>query len=337
MGFFDDLDRFANEVEKAFRGKPEALMLKSCKKCSFYKRGYCTQTSPPTRILSEYYAQGCIYYTTSLPVVGVNNINTWQDAENLDATHGYTSYIWIPDETLQIKLLKLHVYAEKFRAFSKSALGGGACEPTSSEGGACVPTTTENTKFYSGKLPTAIDTKYTIYDYHATSGPSSIDYADIPIMGDCPDGHGVCAQVDDETIGYADIYHTHDPNIDMEQFYAITNYSDVVLAQGAHDHDVNIPNHTHTVTIPNHTHPIEYGIYEEAIAGRTLSAKLYDPDDVLLKDFGVIVTGEDDLILDLSDYFETLQYGMFRLELTASSRLRARLIYYELCVMSAVS
>jgi len=264
MSFFDGLERFASEVEKFFRGKPEALKLKSCKKCSFYKRGYCTQTSPPTRVLSEYYAQGCIYYTTSLPVVGVNIKNTWQDAENLDATHGYTSYIWIPDETLNIKLLKLHIYAEKFRAYSKGA----------SSGGGTTETTTENTKIYGNKI--LVET----------------------IIG-------------------------HDSG------YLIETFMDACyLAQGAHDH---------SVTIPNHTHPIEYSIYEEAITGRTLSAKLYDPEDNLLKDFGVITTGEDDLILDLSDYFETLQHGMFRLELTASGRLRSRLIYYELCVMSAVN
>ena len=35
------------------------------------------------------------------------NKNTWQDAENLDDTHGYTSYIWIPEETLTYGMYKL--------------------------------------------------------------------------------------------------------------------------------------------------------------------------------------------------------------------------------------
>ena len=52
--------------------------------------------------------------------------NTWQDAENLDNTHGYITYIWILEETYKVDVMKLHVYSEKFRAHSKSALAGGA-------------------------------------------------------------------------------------------------------------------------------------------------------------------------------------------------------------------
>jgi len=111
-----------------------------------------------------------------------------------------------------------------------------------------------------------------------------------------------------------------------------------------HTHDVAIGtvtsasgggSHSHDVDLPDHTHPIDFGIYEEAITGRTLSAALYDPNGNLVHDFGVVTTGEDDEILDLSPYFETLQYGTWRLELTASGRLRARLLYYELCKMYA--
>lgn len=69
MGFFDD---FASEIEKFLKGKPEmAVKLRSCKNCSFYKRNYCTQTTPPTKILSEYYAQGCIYYGTEQVTTGL--------------------------------------------------------------------------------------------------------------------------------------------------------------------------------------------------------------------------------------------------------------------------
>jgi len=68
MGFFDDLNRFAQDIRKSL--KPEEIIkLKSCKNCNYYRKGYCTQTSPPTHILSEYYAQGCIYYTTEEAVI----------------------------------------------------------------------------------------------------------------------------------------------------------------------------------------------------------------------------------------------------------------------------
>ena len=71
MSFFDDLQRFAEGVEKFLKGKPEGKFLKSCKNCTFYKRGYCTQTPTPTKILSEYMAQGCIYYATEQITTGL--------------------------------------------------------------------------------------------------------------------------------------------------------------------------------------------------------------------------------------------------------------------------
>lgn len=87
MSFFDGLERFAGEVEKFFKDKPEVLKLKSCKKCSYYRKGYCTQTSPPTKVLSEYYAHGCLYYTTEAPVIGkdVTELATKADVASMKA------------------------------------------------------------------------------------------------------------------------------------------------------------------------------------------------------------------------------------------------------------
>jgi len=198
--------------------------------------------------------------------------NTWQDAENLDDVHGYKSYIWIPEETFQVRIMKLHVYAEKFRAHSRAAASGGG--HTSS------------------------------YEAGAASGSHT---------------HVIATKTEDRLTGWADA-HQH------SYFDVMPDY---LFGAGLHTH----PDHAHLVY--DHTHPIDFGIYEEDIAGRTLSAKLYDPDGVLLKDFGVVTTGEADVILDLSPYFETLKYGMYYLELTASARLRARLVFYELCLMYA--
>lgn len=61
-------------LEETIQKETEALkkvlsprFLKSCKDCGYHVKQngllYCTQTSPPTSVLSEYYAQGCIYYT----------------------------------------------------------------------------------------------------------------------------------------------------------------------------------------------------------------------------------------------------------------------------------
>jgi len=87
MSFFNNLERFAGEVEKFFKGKSEALNLRSCKNCPYHKdvNGvlYCTQTSPPTRILSEYYAQGCIYYGAEQPVSGLMTKTEREDYKSL--------------------------------------------------------------------------------------------------------------------------------------------------------------------------------------------------------------------------------------------------------------
>ena len=70
MSFFDSLERFANDLVKKL--SPEEIVnLKSCKNCTFYKKGYCTQTPVPTKILSEFYAQGCIYYATEQITTGL--------------------------------------------------------------------------------------------------------------------------------------------------------------------------------------------------------------------------------------------------------------------------
>ena len=71
MSFFDSLSNFASEIEKALRGKPKlALKLRSCKACFYGKKfPYCTKSSPPTRILSEYWAQGCLNYTPEQPTI----------------------------------------------------------------------------------------------------------------------------------------------------------------------------------------------------------------------------------------------------------------------------
>ncbi|MBA7483240.1 hypothetical protein ES707_18751 [subsurface metagenome] len=129
--------------------------------------------------------------------------------------------------------------------------------------------------------------------------------------------------------------HTHE--ISGQTATAVGNHTHGM----AHTHEISgqtataVGTHTHDVTLEDHTHALDFGIYEESIAGRTLSAILYDPDGNELKDFGVLLTGEDSDIVDLTDYFETLSYGMYKMVLSASGRLRARLIFYELCKMYA--
>ena len=295
--------------------------------------------------------------------VYVNTKNTWQDAENLDDAHGYTSYMWIPEEMFSVKIMKLHVYAEKFRAHSKAAktatpshthdvvigaktsAGGGAHSHsvTGATSTSVKPDHTHNVVIgtktsYGGGVhkhvigayqlgaPPAADAKVILMDYNEAA---------------CQYVYAYKISVNDPYTGTT-AAHTHDVNIGTPTSesggasHAHSVSGQTASAVGTHTHSVNYGTKTSESGAGAHGHDIDYGIYEEAITGRTLSAKLYDPKDNLLKDFGVITTGEEDVILDLSEYFETLKYGMYRLELTASGRIRARLVYYELGIMFAM-
>jgi len=286
--------------------------------------------------------------------------NTWQDAENLDDTHGYVSYVWIPEETFKVDVLKLHVWAEKFRAHSKAALAGGAVVVTSGAssitttvgGGAHSHTVTGATSSYvtpSHTHDVAIGTKTSasggahahMWGWYAQSSPysgNSRGYQAWDINANRNREFNLTVLDDMDMYTDTTWAHTHDVVIGTVTsasgggYHAHTVSGQTAEAVTAHSHGME---HTHQVTLTDHTHGIDFGIYEEAITGRTLSAILYDPSGNLVKDFGVVCTGEDSVILDLSEYFETLQYGTWRLELTASGRLRARLLYYELCKMYA--
>jgi len=243
--------------------------------------------------------------------------------------------------------MKLHVYAEKFRAHSKAALAGGAGLVTSK---ATLPSHTHDVSI--GTKTSVSGGRHSHSVSGVTSGASGSHRHEIlHYMDDVPtpaterryEGYfegAVMAEVDIES----------GANRNMETYEQAADHSHTVSGQtaeaaGSHTHDVNVGvvtsesgggSHTHDVDIPDHTHDIDYGIYEEDVAGRTLSAKLYDPDGNLVHDFGVITTGEDDETIDLSSYFSNLKYGMYKLTLEASGRIRVRLVFYELCVMYAI-
>ena len=233
----------------------------------------------------------------------VGTKNTWQDAENLDATLGYTSYIWIPEEVYKIKTLKLHVYAEQFRAYSKATKTATPSHAHSVSGQTAESSGSHSHVVNNVWEPTSkVCPSVTQMRAHSHTGVTK-DYDSTSDTGGSQ-GHS----------------HSYYRTEDLE-------------TGGVHSHAVSGVTSGSGAGV--HGHDIDYGIYEEGIAGKTLSAKLYDPDGNLLKDLGVVTTGEDDVELDLSDYFETLKYGTYELRLTASGRLRVRLVYYELGIMFA--
>jgi len=272
--------------------------------------------------------------------------NTWQDAENLDEEHGYVSYIWIPEETFKIDVLKLAVFTEKFRAYSKAALSRDLGVKTTGPSGGhwhsvSGATTTVVTPSHTHKINIGVKTSSSAGEHkHKMFGFLSDTPGGFSLKQfNCTNQIGLLTSVDLYAQSSEALYtreaagaHTHNVEIGT-----VTSEA----GGGAHSHKVSgqttstVDDHTHDVPIGSHDHEIDFGIYEEDITGRTLSAKLYDPDGNLVKDFGVICMGEGAVTLDLTDYFEVLKYGFWRLELSASGRMRVRLLYYELCKMYA--
>ena len=268
--------------------------------------------------LSDYLRNGGVPRYRDLPDYWqglVTNVkNTWQDAENLDDAHGYTSYIWIPEETYSVVVMKLAVFTEKFRAYSKSALAGGGTVVTST-----VVTPSHTHDVHIGAETTTSEQEHRHYISTEIYEGSITPDGYMRIRG-IDDDYRVLVPVKIEGSGWVSTYESADPHSHTVNFGTKTTAS----GGGSHSHDVDIP---------DHTHDIDFGIYEEDITGRTLSAKLYDPDGNLLHDFGTILTGEGNVTLDLTGYFATLKYGFYRVELSASGRMRVRLVFYELCRM----
>ncbi|GAJ13876.1 unnamed protein product, partial [marine sediment metagenome] len=201
----------------------------------------------------------------------VPNKNTWQDAENIDQTHPYISYIWIPEETQSVQIMKAHIWAEKFRAYSKGAAAGGATVVASASGGKSHAHTVDyGTKTSVG----GGEHRHMMFDY----------------LNDIVDGvdrHYICKDV---AGALSHVYIRADEAEDLYSIETVVDHTHNVVI-GADTSTYVTPSHTHNVTIPNHTHNITYGIYEEAIAGKKLSAALYDKDGNLLHNFAVIITG----------------------------------------------
>ena len=67
MGLIEDLKKGLAKITEVDARKGQ---FRSCEGCSFFKKGYCTQVQPPSRILNVYEAQLCIYYTPETATTG---------------------------------------------------------------------------------------------------------------------------------------------------------------------------------------------------------------------------------------------------------------------------
>lgn len=136
MSFFDSLNRFVSGLLK-----PEVVKLRSCKNCYFCRKfPVCTQTSPPTRILTEYQAQGCLFYTVEQPVVTSEVEDLMREAKYLEAINqliGFdnTLVMGASDDWLLVKTIVMENFDNKTMSkftftIKVCALGIGAIKVT---------------------------------------------------------------------------------------------------------------------------------------------------------------------------------------------------------------
>ena len=262
--------------------------------------------------------------------VYVNTKNTWQDAENLDELHGYKSYMWIPEETFKVKLMKLHVYAEKFRAYSKAAK---ETLPSHSHTLKLLTTTSLGGGDHSHSVTGTTSTSESAHKHpygtvYLGTPPEPNGYLYVVLQSGFP-----AAEIPCHVSVEGDVF-----TVDYPEAHAHSVSGQTAVYVGKHTHTVDFTAKTTDDGGGTHGHDIDYGIWEEEedMSERTLSAILYDPKGNPLKEWDPLTTGEMDIILDLTEYFKDLKYGMYRLELEASGRIRVRLVYYELGIMFAM-
>lgn len=161
---------------------------------------------------------------------GSTCIFAYPKAENIDSTHPMEIDLDIPEETININRVYLHIHGRKFRANSKDTAAGGGTTQTSSSGGGSTETSS------SGGGQTVQTTSTNIFTGDSIG---TLDEFGNPIMDNVWTSGN--QQVQKHAHPY-DKNHTH--TID------------------SHEHTVDVPDHTHTTDIPEHIHEQDYGIYE---------------------------------------------------------------------------
>jgi phage minor structural protein len=157
-------------------------------------------------------------------------LQTWQEGrtDNVDGSNPLTLYIYIPEQTINIKKALLRFKMLNFRAYSTGAASGGGTSTTSGSGGSQSLVTTSE----SGGSNTV------------TSGDSGVDVQYAYSQTESSEGHSHLFR---DVIG-----HKHYIN----------------LPNHTHNINLYIPSHYHDVYIPSHTHPINYGIYKGTVSSQ---------------------------------------------------------------------
>jgi phage minor structural protein len=215
---------------------------------------------------------------------GATNIDSYNYADNCDATHPAVIRFYIPEELVRINKMLLSYETSAFRAYSKATKGGGATTATSSSGGGTTATSSSG-----GGVSTSTASGGGTSTSSASGGNHNhVMFNPInEVPGSTPKAqfrakaqNGTNVNVNLEA-GFADIYtygasgdHTHTVTVPAHTHsFSVPN----------HSHEVTVPNHSHNLTLPDHTHEILYGIFE----GETPTAVTVKVDGNVIPSLGV--------------------------------------------------
>jgi len=164
--------------------------------------------------------------------------------DNLDSTHPIHTRIKIPLEARIIQYVKMDVYGQPFRAYSKAILGGGGTTRTTTEEAShkhevLITGATSDTFIDSHKHDISIYSQDLPYDW----GPYQIHLV-------------------------RDLLGNYVFWINLSSGFWVSTTD---AGGSSHSHNINIPAttseegspHSHQVSIPDHTHSIDFGIYED--------------------------------------------------------------------------
>ncbi|MED3649944.1 phage tail spike protein [Heyndrickxia sporothermodurans] len=213
---------------------------------------------------------------------GATSIDSHDFADNADPTNPAEFRFYLPDELVRINKLTLTFDVTQYRAYSKSALGGGAFVSSTEAGGATVRSTSSGGGITKSSTSGGGVSKSTASGGGTTQTTASggnhrhqvLAGTSLLLPGDqrpfqARTGDGSIIQVVLEATSGANIMtftadgdHTHSVTVPSHTHsFDVPNHShDVTIPN--HSHEVDIPAHQHGINIPNHVHAIDFGIYK---------------------------------------------------------------------------
>ncbi|PLR99653.1 phage tail protein [Bacillus sp. T33-2] len=218
-------------------------------------------------------------------------LQSWQEGrtDNVDVNNGLSLYVYIPEETLSVRIARLRFKLLPFRSYSRTTEAGGSSTQTSSSGGGTTATsssgggTTATSSSGGGTTATSSSgggvSKSTASGGGASTTSEFKTFIEFSAMSGVPQNsvgtenwgyHLHEVRFSGEPFGHAHTINipSHSHNFDVPSHshsVTIDSHTHSVSIPN-HTHDVSIPNHTHDVSIPNHSHPILHGIYTSTSA-----------------------------------------------------------------------